>query len=88
MEDSERSPYGKFSIADVMAAESGNFIIQIGDELFEENSFYAFQKEKAENLYDIVRESLEGIKKEGSELEQLDAIKRLQNLRLLPLRIH
>lgn len=88
MADSERSPYGRFSIADVQAAENGHFVIQIGDDLFEENNFYAFKKEKAENLYDIAREGLEGISKAGTELEQLDAIKRLQNMRLIPLRIH
>lgn len=84
----EKSPYGKFSVADVVAAENDTYILQMGDDLFTENGYYAFRKEKAENLYDIIRESYEGIKKEGNEDDQKDAIWRLQTLRLHPLRIH
>lgn len=85
----ERSPYHPFTVEEVMAAEAGQYYIQIGVEIFSsENGKMAFSKPRAEELFETVMAGLLDMKKNGNEEEQEEAIKALLHFRIYPLRIH
>lgn len=85
----EKSPYGKFSIEDITKAETDHFVIQIGSELFAlPNGKMAFTKERIDALYEEVLEGLNIMRKEGTDIEQEQALQGLLLLKIHPLRIH
>ncbi len=83
-----KSPYGQHSIDDVIALEAGNYVIQIGGELFSYNGKIAFSRERADKFFDEILEGLHDMKKNGSPEDQEDAVKALLLLKIHPLRIH
>lgn len=84
----EKSPYGKFTLEQVERAEATSFVIQVGEEFFNEDDiYYAFPKEKAEHYLEVAKEGLYIMMKEGSEQERQAAFRSLCDIRILPLRI-
>lgn len=89
MSKAEKSPYRDYSIADVHAAETGNYYIQIGAEIFQsENGKMAFNKKRVEEMFDTLRSGLEDMKRSKNQQEVEDAYSCLCNLKIYPLRIH
>lgn len=84
----EKSPYRRYSVEEVMDAENGNYVIQVGGDLFSYNGKMAFSKARADKFYDNVMAGLHDLKKHGSDVEQDDAIKCLFHLKVFPLRIN
>lgn len=85
----EKSPYKRHSIEEVMAAENGNYYIQIGDTMFESDTGkLAFNKERAEMFYDNILAGLIDMKKNGTYEEKEEATFCQLNLRIIPLRFH
>lgn len=85
----DKNPYGKYSIEDVVEAESGNYYIQMGADCFEtEAGKMAFTKDRAEQFLNTITKGLVDLQQNGSEVEKKDATLCLNNLRIVPLRIH
>lgn len=88
MASKKRSPYGKYSVQDVMKAEMGRYVIQVGDDLFSYNGKTAFSKDRAERYYYQIWDGLEDMFKNGNKKERADAYKCLIRLQMFPLRIN
>lgn len=85
----EKSPYGEYTVEEIMATEEGHYYIQIGDGMFESDSGkVAFPKERAEHFYMSVLQGLKDMKENGSIEEIEEANKCLLNFRIIPLRFH
>ena len=82
-----KSPFGKYTVDEVIQAEAGNYVIQVGDDLFTYNGKMAFSRQRAEMFYDDIIAGLNDMKKNGSKIEREDAVKCLLLLRMLPFRI-
>lgn len=82
-----KSPYGKYSLEDIIQAEAGNYVIQVGDDLFSYNGKMAFSRRRAEMFYDDIIAGLNDMKKNGNDIEKEDAVKCLLLLRMMPFRI-
>lgn len=81
--------YAGYTAEEVMAIEAAHYYIQIGDEMLEsETGKLSFTKDRAEQLFDQVLESLKHMRKFGTPEEKEDARKCLLNFRIWPLRIH
>lgn len=83
-----QSPYKNYSLDEIASAESGNYVIQVGDDFFSYNGKIGFSRQRAEMFYDDVMAGLNEMKETGSDLEKEDAVKCLLLLRMFPLRIH
>ena len=84
----EKSPYVRYTEEEIVAAEYGHFVIQVGGDLFSYNGKMAFTRERADKFYDDIIEGLTDMKKNGNEVEKEDAVKCLIMLKMFPLRIH
>lgn len=85
----DRSPFHPFSEEEVQAAENGTYYIQLDNDIFSsENGKMAFNKERAEFLYQQIWDGLIELKKNGDMSQKDDAVRCLTNLRMYPLRIH
>lgn len=83
-----KSPYINYTEEEIMATESGHYVIQVGSDFFSYNGKMAFSKERAEHFYDTVIAGLVDMRINGTEAEFADATACLLNLRIMPLRIH
>lgn len=89
MSADENNPYKNHTLEDVRKAESNYFYIQLGhDVLTSENGKMAFNKQKAELLFEKTKAGLYEMLDSGSDDEATQAFFALQNLRLIPLRIN
>jgi hypothetical protein len=85
----EKSPFGKYSQEQIEEAESKNFIILLGHDLFcNEEGRYTFLKEDAEVYHDQIRGGLMEILENGSMTEKQEAEVCLFFLKILPFRLH
>lgn len=84
-----KSAFKNFTEDQVAEAEKDAYMIQIGYELFydETGSYCAFSKDKTEKYYAGIRAGLEDMIKNGSEEEKKEALISCLNLRIIPLRI-
>jgi hypothetical protein len=81
--------YAGHTMEEVMAIEALHYYIQIGHEMLEsETGKLSFTKDRADELFDRVFESLKHMKKFGTPEEKADAQECLLNFRIWPLRIH
>ena len=87
-EKNEKGPYGNYSIQDVIEAEAGHYVIQVGGDLFSYNGKMAFSRDRTNRFYVDILNGLNHMKEHGSELEKEDALRCLLFLRVYPLRIH
>lgn len=89
MSDGKKSPYNLFTMEEIMAIESGKYVIQVGSDLLtSESGKMAFGKDRAEELFSQALSSLNEMKKSTDPEEQEDALKCLSYLRIIPFRIH
>lgn len=88
MSKEEKSPYGKYTIEEIVQAESGHYVIQVGGDLFSYNGKMAFSRARVEKFFDDIFLGLNDMKENGSDLEKDDALKCLSMLKIYPLRIH
>ena len=78
-----------YSIEEVMAVEAGKYVIQVGNDLLtSETGKMAFDKDRADELYEQVLIGLKDMKKSNNQQEKDDALYCLKHLRMFPLRIH
>lgn len=84
----DKSPYKHYTVEEVMAAESGNYTIQVGGDLFSYNGKMAFSKDRADHFYKNILAGLNDLKEHGTEVEKEDAIKCILHLKIIPLRIN
>lgn len=83
-----KSPYGQYSISDVVLVEAGHYFIQVGTDIFSYDGKMAFSRSRAEHFYDSIFKDLTTMKEKGNKEEQADAITCLRLLRIFPMRIH
>lgn len=89
MSDRNKNPYKEHSVEEVAKAETGNYYIQIGDSMFEnEHGKLAFSKDRAEAFYDQIMDGLAEMRKTGSKEDKEEAMFCLTNFRIIPLRFH
>lgn len=92
MSSEKKSPdimYNGHTIEEVMSIEATHYYIQIGDELLEsETGKLSFSKDRVEDMFAQVFESLKHMRKHGTDEEKADALKCLLSFRIHPLRIH
>ncbi len=84
----EKSPYGQYTIEDVVAVEAGHYYIQVGSEIYAHNEKMAFVRDRTEALYDSIFEDLTAMKKHGTKRQKKDAEICLMHLKIFPMRIH
>lgn len=87
-EKDPKSPYGQYSIADVVLVEAGHYFIQVGSDIFSYEGKMAFSRSRAEHFYDNIFKDLTAMKENGNKEEQDDAKACLRLLRIFPMRIH
>lgn len=83
-----KSPFGDFSIEEVAAAEASTYVIQVGSDLYCHDGAFAFNRRGAIIHYNKIRNELAYIAKNGDAREKKHARRCLENLKVLPLRIH
>lgn len=85
----EKNPYGKHSVEDIVAAESGFYYIQLGGDIFmSEEGKMAFDKERADYFFSEIWNGLLHMKENGTKTEKDDAVQCFLTLKVFPLRIH
>lgn len=80
--------YLNYTDEEIVATETGHYVIQVGGDFYEHHGKMAFSKERAEQLYEHVIAGLMDLRMHGTDEEFNDATGCLLNLRILPLRIH
>lgn len=84
----EKSPYGKYSVAQIMKSEIDAFVIQVGKELFDEGGRVVFTKAAADLYHHKIKENLIDMLDGGDADERQEALEALTQLRVMPLRIN
>lgn len=82
-----KSPYGQYSLEDVMLIEAGHYFIQVGGDIFSYDGKMAFSRDRAEMFYDNIFKDLTTMKENGDEKSSDDARSCLFFLRIHPMRI-
>lgn len=81
--------YNGHTIEEVMSIEAEHYYIQIGDSMLEsESGKLSFKKDRVEDMFEQIWESLKHMRKHGTDEEKADALKCLMSFRIHPLRIH
>lgn len=83
-----KSPYGQYSLEEVMMVEAGHYFIQVGGDVFSYDGKMAFSRDRAEMFYDNILKDLNSMKTNGDERSKSDAKSCLLHLRICPMRIH
>jgi hypothetical protein len=84
----EKSPFVGYTTEEVLASEAVTYIIQVGSDIFEARGTWFFTKKTARIHYGkILRAVLEQLNR-GTKKEKEDAKRVLNNLKILPLRLH
>jgi hypothetical protein len=83
-----KSPYGRFSLEDIVAIEAGHYFIQVGSDIFCYNEKEVFTRDRAEMFYDSIFKDLTAMKEKGDEVAQADAKACLFYLRIHKMRVH
>lgn len=83
-----KSPYGQYSLEEVIQVEAGHYFIQIGSDIFAFDGKMAFTRDRAEMFYDSLFKDLTLLKEQGSKQEQEDAKAALFYLRIHPMKVH
>lgn len=85
----EKSPYRDYSIEEVMATEAGAYYIQLGTSIFEsETGKLAFNKDRAEEFFEMAYLGLQDLKANGTYAEKEEATNALLHFRIIPLKFH
>ena len=80
----KKSPYKNHTEEEVLKTESGNYYIQIGEDMFEsEYGKLAFNKDRANHFFMAVWRGLEDMKVNGSLEDKEEALKCLLNFRII-----
>lgn len=87
-EKEDKSPYGQYSVEEVILVEAGHYFIQVGGDIFSFDGKMAFSRERAEMFYDTIFNDLNSMKENGTEIQQADAKSCLFFLRIHRMRIH
>jgi len=73
---------------EVAAVESSTFVIQVGSDLYCHDGHFTFTRRGAIYHYNKIRTELVHLLSDGDKKERQHARRCLENLRVLPLRIH
>lgn len=84
----DKNPYIGFTLDEVRKAEERLWYIQIGQQFFEYEGVYLWDKEEAEHFFFTIRDGLEHMLKTGDLEEREDAREIIINFRMLPLRFN
>lgn len=88
MPKKKKSPFRNYTVEEVMASEAVTFIIQVGSDIYRTNNDCFFNKKSAIRHYNkILRVLLEQIHT-GTKKERKNAKRVVENLKILPLRLH
>ena len=83
-----KSPYGQYSEEEVMQVEAGHYFIQVGADIFSHDGKMAFNRDRAESIYDNIFDDLTAMKENGTDKQKEDAESCLLFLRIHPMRVH
>jgi hypothetical protein len=83
-----KSSYVNYTEEEILATESGIYILQIGSEVFSLDGKMGFTRERVEGFYDDAVAGLEHMVKTGTAEEIKEAKMCLRNIRIIPLKIH
>lgn len=83
-----KSPWGQYSVEEVIAVEAGHYFIQIGSDIFSNEGKMAFTRDRAEKLFDGIFSDLMAMKENGTDKQKEDATGCLMFLRIHPMRVH
>lgn len=83
-----KSPYGQYTLDEVMEVEAGNYFIQVGVDIFSHDGRMVFSRERAEFFFDKIFRDLTNMKKNGSKEVLSDAEACLFFLKIVPMRLH
>lgn len=84
----QKSPFRGFSVEEVLWAEANFYVIEINNDMFNKDGKYAFSKKRTIHFYNKILSELTFLFENGTANERRDALKGLQTLRVLPLRIN
>lgn len=84
----DHSPFRSYSVNEILATESSNYMIQVGFELLNIGGNFLFNKKSAVTHYNkILREILNQLKN-GNKKQQANAERMLSNFKIIPFRLH
>lgn len=83
----EKSPFVGHSVEQIAYAEATSYVIQVGVDFFESKGHLTFSAKQAEGIYLKLLAALSDSIKNGSTEDRLTALKCIQTLQILPLRI-
>lgn len=83
----EKSPFVSHSIEEIAYAEATTYVIQVGVDFFENKGHLTFSLKNAQGIYLKLLGALVESVRNGSEEDKKTALKCIQTLQILPLRI-
>lgn len=84
----QKSPFGKYSIEQIMRVEANTYVIQVGSDIFDDGGNFFFSKKAAAVLHNRILDNLLDVIDAGDDEERADAIKCMLSLQIMPLRIN
>ena len=82
-----KSPFRGLTIKEVDKAERNSFTIRIGNDFYSNDGNFVFTKNQAEKYYETLLENILYTMDNGNEKQKLAAMKCLERLKVLPLRL-
>lgn len=84
-----KSPFKGFTIAEVNKAERNSFVVQVGNDMYQnQDGEFIFTENQAEKYYDTLLVNILHTIDNGSEKQKIAAMKCLARLHILPLKLH
>jgi hypothetical protein len=82
-----KSPFRGLTLEEVNKAERNSFVVQIGQEFYSRDGDFIFTQNQAEKCYETLLENILYTLDNGNEKQKLAAMKCLERLKVLPLRL-
>ena len=82
------NPFMGYTVEEVFAAESKNFVVEVLGDLYSEDAGYSFLRGDAEQVYEKVTSNLRKLIKSGTDKQRKEALVALPWVFIKPLRIH
>lgn len=83
----KKSPFRGLTLEEVNKAERNSFVVQIGNDFFSREGDFIFTASQAEKCYETLLENILYTLDNGNEKQKSAAMKCLEKLQVLPLRV-
>ena len=84
---SRKKPFNGFTEEEIKRAEANSYTILIGSDFYSKDGDFVFSRQQAEKYYDILMNNILRTLDEGNEKQRNAAMRCLNTLQILPLRV-